>query len=341
MSYRVIQGNEYARVTDGNKLDIFRIPDVHDRIVVEAWQPGSHTINPAEPIRCTFEMTHGLEVRPGQRAVLDRDEILQEICIYGNKSNTGQVVVNGAMIDARRIVLKYTFVPGEWHHLTFPSDINLDQASDLTAKGYALNDRSPHSGGYFVQAFDTRLSAENPDASPWKPLDAPELKGRTGYVIKLSESLGKDPVEITFTFNNDRLDLKSDGTPMLVSFDLSQMRPFTTQDIYVKALGVNSNTLKVKLNFQPENPEALPVNHEIALENMRITMTPDNIGLRLTLPTQDPARVAIFDSRCKHPLKTASYISPYVLDISDLKPGTYRLLIRYGTGTATRPLQIQ
>lgn len=340
VSYRVIEGNEYARVIDGNKLDVFRIPDVRDRIVVEAWQPGAHLYNAAPSTTCTFEMVHGLEVRPGQRAVLDRDETLQEICIYGDRSATGQVVVNGAMIDARKIVLKYTFIPGEWNHLTFPSDINLDQASDLSAKGYELNNPSPHSGGYFVQEFDTQLSAESPESSPWRLLDSPELKGRKGYVMKLSEGLGKEPVEVTFTFDNSQLNLKSEGQPMMVSFDLSQMRPFTSQDIYIKALGVSSNTLKVKLDFQPEHPEALPVNYEVALEQMRVTLTPDGNGLRLTLPNQEPARVAIFDRRGKRLLKAVSYVSPYLLDISDLKPGTYSMAVQYGDHTATRTFTV-
>lgn len=339
--YTVTEGTDYARIIDGNKLEIFRVPDVDGRIVVEAFQPGSHTVNPAERVSHTYQLVHSLVVRPGERAVLDRDETLQEIVIYGNRESVGQVAVDGAMINARKITFKYTFVPGQWHHLVFPSDINLDQASDLRAKGYALNNPTPYGGGYFVQSFDTRANALNPGESPWVSIEDPVLKGRTGYVMKLSDNLGTDPVEVTFTIDNEQLNLDGGALPMMLSLDLTRMRPYTSQDVYVKALGVASNTLKVKVDFQPEDPESLPVNHEAALEDMRIVITPDASGMRLTLPNQDEARVVILDRKGKRVIKAVKYVSPFLIDISDLRNGEYQVGVRYGEATTTRTISIK
>lgn len=338
--YRVVEGAEFARIVDGDKMEIFQIPDVDATIVIEASQPGSHQCNPAQPVNHTFKIEHSLVVNPGERAVLDRDETLQEIVIYGNREAVGQVAVEGAMINARKITLKYTFVPGEWHHLVFPSDINLDVASDLLTKGYTLNNRNPRSGAYYVQSFDTRRNATNPEESPWVAIDEPTLKGRTGYVMKLSDKGGKEPVEVSFVIDNEQLNLDRESLPMILALDVSSMRPFSTQDVYVKAIGAASNTLKIKVDFRPENPDELPVNHALALESMRVTVSPEGSALRLTLPNQDEARVVIMDRKGRKLLKAVKYTSPNAIDISDLRPGQYRMAIRYGNATATRTFTV-
>lgn len=334
--YRIAQGQGYARIVDGNKMEIYQIPDVRDQIVVEAWQPGDHITNAAPMVNYTFEIEHSLEVQPNERVVLNRDETIQEIIIHGNREAVGQVVADGALINARKITFKYTFVPGEWHHIVFPSDINLDNASNLPAKGYTLNNPNSARGAFFIQRFDTKTNAENSNQSPWIPLIDPELKGKTGYVMKLSDNIGKEPVEITFTINNENINLDREALPMMLSLDVSSMRPFSTQDLYIKALGAASNTLKVKVDFQPENPNELPVNHEWALERMRLTVSPDGTSLRMTLPNQDEARVVIMDNKGKKILKAVKYVAPHSIDISDLKHGQYRMAIRYGSATATR-----
>lgn len=339
VGYRVVEGRQYASV-DGDRLNIFQLPDDRCDITVEAYQPGSHTYSAAQPQRQTFDLIHSLLVKPGERVVLDRDESLDEIIIKGNSQAVGQVVVDGAIIKARRITFKYTFVPGQWNHLVFPSDIDLDQASDLGALGYTLNNQDPQGGGYFVQRFDTRTAAENPEPAAWRQLDEPRLKGRTGYVIMLTEGLGTEPVEVTFSFDNEQLSLDGGSTPLLLSLDLSRMQPYTTQDIYVRARDVAGNTLKVAIDYRPTNPEALPVNHAVALEQMRVTVTPDGSRMRLTLPTQEAARVALFDSADRL-VKAVSYIAPNAIDISDLQPGTYTLMVRYGNATVSRELGIR
>lgn len=338
--YRVVEGADFVRVVDGDKMEIFQIPDVDATIVIEASQPGTHLCNPAQPVNHTFKIEHSLVVNPGERVVLDRDETLQEIVIYGNREAVGQVAVEGAMINARKIILKYTFVPGEWHHLVFPSDINLDVASDLLTKGYTLNNPNGRKGSYHVQSFDTRRNATNPDESPWTPVDEPTLKGRTGYVMKLSDKAGKEPVEVSFVIDNEQLNLDRESLPMILALDVSSMRPFTSQDVYVKAIGAASNTLKIKVDFRPENPDELPVNHALALESMRVTVSPEGSALRLTLPNQDEARVVIMDRKGSKLLKAVKYTSPNAIDISDLRPGQYRMAIRYGNATATRTFTV-
>lgn len=217
----------------------------------------------------------------------------------------------------------------------FGTIIDLEQTSDLNALGYTLNNQDQQGGGYFVKRFDTRTAAENPEPAAWRQLDEPPLKGRTGYVMMLTEGLGTEPVEVTFSFDNEQLSLDGGSKPLLLSLDLSRMQPYTTQDIYVRARDVAGNTLKVTIDYRPANPEALPVNHAVALEQMRVTLTPDGKRMRLTLPTQEAARVALFDSTDRL-VKAVNYIAPNAIDISELKPGSYTLMVRYGNATVSR-----
>ena len=77
-----------------------------------------------------------------------------------------------------------------------------------------------------------------------------------------------------------------------------------------------------------------------ALEEMRVTRTPVRGAIRLTLPDQTPARVAIFDREGKHLLKAVRYVSPMKINISDLEPGTYRMVVIYGPASTERLVEL-
>lgn len=93
------------------------------------------------------------------------------------------------------------------------------------------------------------------------------------------------------------------------------------------------------VRFSPKDITELPVNYANALEEARVTFNPNNSGIRLTLPTQDPAKVVIFDSK-ERVVKAVKYIAPYLIDVTDMKPGKYQLYIQYGNATATKPFEI-
>ena len=74
---------------------------------------------------------------------------------------------------------------------------------------------------------------------------------------------------------------------------------------------------------------------------MRFTFTPDKRGIRLTLPDQTPAKIAIYNKKGTKLMKAVRYVAPMVLDLSDLKSGTYQMVINYGDATAVRILDFE
>ena len=250
----------------------------------------------------------------------------------------GQVVVKNGIVQVKKLILKYTFVPKEWNFITFPSDLDIDKISDLNAKGYYLNTKPSGRGAYYIRSYDTQVRAENPSGSVWKNLETPEVKGLRGYIMGINNALGMDPVEVTFTMDNVSLDFESSIRPLNLTLDLSKVEPGTRQDVYIKPVNVKGNTLKVSVDFQPENLSVLPINHAKALEGMRFTFTPDKRGIRLTLPDQTPAKIAIYNKKGTKLMKAVRYVAPMVLDLSDLKSGTYQMVINYGDATAVRIL---
>lgn len=63
------------------------------------------------------------------------------------------------------------------------------------------------------------------------------------------------------------------------------------------------------------------------LELARIIPSADKKGIRITLPNSDPAKVIILDKKGKKKLKALKYTAPAIIDISDLKKGTYQLIL--------------
>lgn len=128
---------------------------------------------------------------------------------------------------------------------------------------------------------------------------------------------------------------------MNVELNMMQLEPGTEFPVYVMPDGgVKGAPLKVMVRFSPDDLSALPVNHARALEDVRVTFNPNNSGIRLTLPTQEQAKVVIFDSK-ERMVKAVKYVSPYLIDITGLESGSYQLYIQYGNATATRPLEIK
>lgn len=203
--------------------------------------------------------------RDGRLVLKDGDEI-DELTVYADASSCGQVVVESGLARMDKLVLKYTFTPGEWNFVSFPADASLSRISNLDALG---------------------------------------------------------------------------NGSMNVELNMMQLEPGTEFPVYVMPDGgVKGAPLKVMVRFSPDDLSALPVNHARALEDVLVTFNPNNSGIRLTLPTQEQAKVVIFDSK-ERMVKAVKYVSPYLIDITGLEPGSYQLYIQYGNATATRPLEIK
>lgn len=159
-------------------------------------------------------------------------------------------------------------------------------------------------------------------------------------VARSADNPDNTPVEVTFVFENTTLGMDASNNGSLnVELNMMQVEPGTEIPVYVRPDGVKGAPLRVMVRFSPKDITELPVNYANALEEARVTFNPNNSGIRLTLPTQDPAKVVIFDSK-ERVVKAVKYIAPYLIDVTDMKPGKYQLYIQYGNATATKPFEI-
>ena len=336
--YTITQGNEYATIEQGGVLNVHTVPEQAD-IRIEAHQPGDPAWQPAAATVCTFHLRRGVVVNKDQRVELDNGEQLEELIVYADAFGSGQVVVKEGVANVKKLMLKYTFIPGTWNFISFPADLNIDKARDLNDKGYYLNAAAGATGSYQLRSYSTQKRAETPTEPAWTRETTPIVQGLKGYIMRLDSPQGTEPVEITFTIDNVAIDFETTIHPLHLSLDLWNVEPDTRQTVYIKPANVKGNTLKVNVDFRPDDPSVLPVNHAKALEQMRITFTPNRKGLRLTLPDQTPAKVAFYDRKGRKLIKAVRYISPMMIDMSDMKPGTYQMAVSYGPATTVRTLE--
>lgn len=337
--YRIVDGTDIAEIKDGNKIRFNSIP-AQGTVVVEALQPGDRIYAPADIVTRTFSISKELIIARDERVEIDGGYDIDRLTVYADAQSSGQAIVRNGVVNVRSLVLKYTFVPGEWNYLSFPTDLDLNAISDLNEKGFYLNNTAAGRGAYSIQAYDTRAKADNPDESPWYALETSMLKGLKGYIMMLDSSLGTEPVEITFTIDNMSLDFESTIRPLHLTVDMTHVEPGTVHPVYIKPTNVKGNTLKVNVRFDPTDESALPVNHAKALDAMRVTYSPNRKGIRLTLPDQTPAKVALFGLDDMHLVKAVRYVSPIMIDISDIPSGFYRLVVGYGPATTTRIIEL-
>lgn len=338
--YEVVSGTEYASV-EGNVLNIHTIPqDKSEYIEVKAIQLGTADYMPATPSTCRFYVRNNKIVPADGKMVLNNGDIVDQLTVYANPDSRGQVVVDNGFASVNKLILKYTFKPGEWNFISFPANVSLSQISDLNSLGYTLNGSQK---AFYLCEYSTRSRAEQPSKTAWTKLASDNVIKNKGYIMGVSRSADNPenkPVEVTFVFENTTLgfDPSSSGS-LNVELNMMQLEPGTEIPVYVMPDGLKGVPLKVMVKFSPKDISSLPVNYAKALDDARVTFNPNNSGIRLTLPTQDQARVVIFDSK-ERVIKAVKYIAPYLIDITDLKPGKYQLYIQYGNATATKPFEV-
>lgn len=335
--YRIVSGKEYAKLVDGDAISVAQMPD-SAVIVVEAFQPGNKEYMPSNVKRCTFRLRKSVIVEKDARTELTGGHDIDELIVYADANSCGQVSVKNGVVNVRNLKLKYTFTPGQWTHIAFPSDMDISKISDLTEKGFSYSTDEGTPGTFIIREYDTRKLANAPGESPWVSLSVPIVKGMKGYIMKI-ESEDEAPVEITFSISNTHMAFDNTMCNMFLNVNMRNCEPETRHTVYVRPVNVKGNTLRVDMRYVPTDPSELPLNHAKALEAMRVTRTPVRGAIRLTLPDQTPARVAIFDRKGKRLLKAVNYISPMKIDITDLKPGTYRMVVVYGP--ASRELLVE
>lgn len=339
--YYITSGSEYATI-EGNVLNVHTIPtDDSAYIEVAAVQPGTDEYLTSPLSTCRFYVVNDKTVPADGKLVLNNGDEVDELTVYANPSSRGQVVVNNGFASVNKLILKYTFNPGEWNFISFPANASLSQISNLNSLGYTLNGSQK---AFYLCEYNTRSRAEQPSKTAWTKLASDNVIKNKGYIMGVSRSADNPdnkPVEVTFVFENTTLGFDTSNSGSLnVELNMMQLGPGSEISVYVMPDdGLKGSPLKVMVKFSPKDISSLPVNYVKALDDARVTFNPNRSGIRLTLPTQDQAKVVIFDSK-EHVVKAVKYVAPYLIDVTDLKPGKYQLYIQYGNATATKPFEV-
>lgn len=339
--YYITSGSEYATI-EGNVLNVHTIPtDDSAYIEVAAVQPGTDEYLTSPLSTCRFYVVNDKTVPADGKLVLNNGDEVDELTVYANPSSRGQVVVNNGFASVNKLILKYTFNPGEWNFISFPANASLSLISNLNSLGYTLNGSQK---AFYLCEYNTRSRAEQPSKTAWTKLASDNVIKNKGYIMGVSRSADNPdnkPVEVTFVFENTTLGFDpSNNGSLNVELNMMQLGPGSEIPVYVMPDdGLKGSPLKVMVKFSPKDISSLPVNYVKALDDARVTFNPNRSGIRLTLPTQDQAKVVIFDSK-EHVVKAVKYVAPYLIDVTDLKPGKYQLYIQYGNATATKPFEV-
>ena len=191
--YRIVKGNSNAEILDGSVL---RINNFNSDIAVEAYQPGNEEWESASFKTSVFKIYSGSKVDVGSTVDLSTGDELDELIVYGNGVKTGEVNVNG-LPQVKKLIYKCKFRPSAWNFVSFPSNVNIDEISNLRELGYELN--APQGKpAYYILEYDAQKRAENPSESSWKKLNTPNLEARKGYIMGINNVATTDSVEVTF-----------------------------------------------------------------------------------------------------------------------------------------------
>lgn len=339
--YYITSGSEYATI-EGNVLNVHTIPtDDSAYIEVAAVQPGTDEYLTSPLSTCRFYVINDKTVPADGKLVLNNGDEVDELTVYANPSSRGQVVVNNGFASVNKLILKYTFTPGKWNFISFPANVSLSAISDLNSLGYTLNGAKK---AFYLCEYNTRSRAEHPEKTAWTKLSTDNVVKNKGYIMGVSRSAdnpNNNPVEVTFVFENTTLGIDpSNNGSLNIELNMMQVEPDTEIPVYIMPDdGIKGVPLKVMVRFSPKDISELPINYAKALDDVRVTFTPNNAGIRLTLPTQEQAKVVIFDKK-ERMVKAVKYVAPFMIDISDLKPGKYQMYIQYGNAESIKPFEI-
>ena len=324
--YRVISGADYASIS-GNILSVSTLPaDGSVDIVVEAYQPGDGVWGVAPPVTQTYHLIRGLDVAKDETVAIKSSQSLDEVVIHADRESSGQLRVDNGVLNVKKLILKYTFVPGEWTYIAFPSSADITRISDFADRGFSFNNE--FGPAYYVQTLSQGVSPSDP--AVWVSLETPVVEGMKGYAMGIANTGNEDPVEITFTLDNVGLDLSGHERPVGATLDLSGLSSGATQTVSITPENVDGATLEVQVSYKPSDLSAQPLDYRRALDEARCTFSEGKRGMRITLPDFSPARVAIFDGSGKKMVKAVRYVSPQLIDISSLKKGIYNVVVEYG-----------
>jgi hypothetical protein len=340
VKFRIIQGADAVKITDDGQL-VFPAAKEATDVVIEAYQPGDEQWDIAPAIVHTYHVSNTVVVQIGETITLESEEVVDDLIDFNDGfNNTGQVQTAG-LAQVGQLDYQYRFRSDVWNFIAFPTDVDIDKISNLNELGftYGGTDENITAGHYYIKQYNSNALAAGDGSDEWEMLENPQCKGMQGYLMMVSNPGGK-PVEVNFTLENVWLPMTMDLEDLSVSFDFSNCDPGSLQTVYVRPKNVDGNVLKLTVDFEPEDPTTLPINHARALKESRVTYTPNRQGIRLTLPDASLAKIAIYNESGKKLVKAVNYYSPQMIDISDLKPGTYKMYISYGNAVDSKSFTV-
>lgn len=138
---------------------------------------------------------------------LENGEHIGELEIDADAENSGQVIARNGGADVDEVILKYSAVPGVWNFISFPADVNIDNASNLNELGFFYNGEGGNKA-YYIKEYSEVKRATNGNEG-WESVVEPVVVKGKGYlfgVARNSDNPENLPVEVEFRFRGEDLD---------------------------------------------------------------------------------------------------------------------------------------
>ena len=277
-----------------------------------------------------------LEIQSSQTVRLNSNSVIDRLIVNADKESSGELIIESGVVQVKKMTYRMKLKPAEWTMITLPSDIanlNDTNATNIVKSGLVQNSGAKR---YLIKRFDSQARANG--SEPWVQITTPEMKGGVAYLIYVVNGT-TDLFDLEFYFNNVMLNPASAVNNMIVDVDLTGKEVLKNYNVQINARNIKTNTLNVAVYNEPENV-VIPVNHAEALKDATLIMTEDNDGFRIALPNAETSKVLITDRKMKKVLRAIEYVSPAVIRLDGLKPGTYKAIIEYGPAMEIKTFKV-
>ncbi len=326
-SYTIVRGTEYAEVRGGH---IFvREVNALDTLIIQAFHPGNTEYQATNPILLKYVFSSSLDVPKDETMTLLGGGRYEKIMLHSDGLQTGQINIPQGVVTVDVLEIHMHLNAEQWYHFSLPFDLDLNKESNLSDLGFSLTGESGKAR-FEIKEFSKSEKASDPTSNGWVESTTTTFKANKAYLFRLANTAQDEPQDLIFTLDNNMMRVLDGSRKVNLSVDLGYAPTNSKQVVYVKPSNVEGDVLRVEIDFQPSSSVELPMNYEQELKHARVTFTPNREGIRITLPTQEVAKVAIFKSDDFSFVKAFNYISPNLIDITDLTPGSYELVVKYG-----------
>lgn len=138
---------------------------------------------------------------------LENGEHVGELVIDADAEHSGQVIARDGGADVDEVILKYSVVPGVWNFISFPSDVNIDDVSNLNELGFFYNGEGENKAYYIKEYSEVKRATNGNDG--WESVVEPVVVKGKGYLFGVGRNIDNPenlPVEVEFRFKGEDLD---------------------------------------------------------------------------------------------------------------------------------------